>query len=152
MRCLLDTGILLRMVDIRDALHASVVDGVNLLAGQRTELFTATQNVAEFWNVATRLLSDNGLALETSAVLFGVEHIIQRTCGVLKEPESMFETFKYLGRKYQFRGKQVHDARLVALMLCAGVNHILTLNDRDFRRYEPEGIVVHTPASLTAGA
>jgi predicted nucleic acid-binding protein len=34
----------------------------------------------------------------------------------------------------------VHDARLAAVMLAHGVNHILTFNVDDFRRYP--GIVV----------
>jgi hypothetical protein len=41
----------------------------------------------------------------------------------------------------------VHDARIVAMMLTCGVARILTLNERDFARYAPEGIVVINPAA-----
>jgi predicted nucleic acid-binding protein len=44
------------------------------------------------------------------------------------------------------QGKQVHDARLAALMLAHGITHILTLNGADFARYP--GIVPIDPASL----
>jgi hypothetical protein len=51
--------------------------------------------------------------------------------------------------QYNVVGKQVHDARLVAIMRAWQIGSILTLNERNFRRFEPEGIVVLTPSSLT---
>jgi hypothetical protein len=36
------------------------------------------------------------------------------------------------------------------MMLAWQIESILTLNDRDFRRYEPEGIKIVTPAELIA--
>jgi hypothetical protein len=48
-------------------------------------------------------------------------------------------------------GKQVHDARLVAMMLVWQIENVLTLNDRDFRRYELERIGIVTPATIVAG-
>jgi hypothetical protein len=57
---------------------------------------------------------------------------------------------KRLLAAYNVVGKQVHDARLVAMMLTWQVDKILTLNDRNFRRFEPEGISVVTPTSLIA--
>ena len=35
-------------------------------------------------------------------------------------------------------------------MLGQGANRLLTLNERDFRRYEPEGVTIATPKSLLA--
>jgi hypothetical protein len=40
----------------------------------------------------------------------------------------------------------MHDARLVSVMLAHGVQSMLTLNVRDFRRYE--GISVYRPGDL----
>ncbi|MGK7945745.1 MAG: hypothetical protein AB4058_14885, partial [Microcystaceae cyanobacterium] len=34
--------------------------------------------------------------------------------------------------KYEIKGKRTHDARLCAVMLTYGINHILTFNPRDF--------------------
>ena len=64
----------------------------------------------------------------------------------------MYQEFKRLIATYNVSGKQVHDARLVAMMLAWQIEKILTLNDRDFRRYEPEGITIVTPAELIASA
>jgi predicted nucleic acid-binding protein len=47
---------------------------------------------------------------------------------------------------HSVQGKQVHDARLAALMQAHGITHILTLNGSDFTRYP--GITPIDPASL----
>ena len=46
-------------------------------------------------------------------------------------------------------GKQVHDARLVAVCHLCGVSHILTFNTRDFARFAPlpPGLTVVDPAT-----
>ena len=46
-------------------------------------------------------------------------------------------------------GVQVHDARIVALMLTHGITHILTFDTEDFRRYT--GITALSPHELAAG-
>jgi predicted nucleic acid-binding protein len=145
---LLDKGILLRLVNTQDARHVEVRQAVESLAGQQEELFTTTQNVGEFWNVATRPLADNGLALPPATAVNLLETIIEPICGILVERDTLYAELKRIGGKYAVVGKQVHDARIAAMMLVWGVPRILTLNERDFRRYAPEGIVVVTPASL----
>jgi len=42
-----------------------------------------------------------------------------------------------LTTRYRVSGHPAHDARLVAWMLANGVGRILTLNPRDFTRYQP---------------
>jgi len=41
------------------------------------------------------------------------------------------------------KGKQVHDAKLAALMNSNGITHIMTLNGGDFTRYP--GLVIIDP-------
>jgi hypothetical protein len=89
-----------------------------------------------------------GLAPQSALTLF--EREIEPACSILVEPASVFGRFKRLIAKYSVTGKQVHDARLVAMMLAWQIENVLTLNDRGFRRYEPEGIQVVTPESLAA--
>jgi predicted nucleic acid-binding protein len=145
---LLDTGILLRIVDRRDPQHALVSRSVRSLITHGESLFIATQNVAEFCNVATRPIANNGLGLAPQNALTLFEREIESACSILFEPASVFGGFKRLIAKYSVTGKQVHDARLVAMMLAWQIENVLTLNDRDFRRYAPEGIQIVTPDSL----
>jgi predicted nucleic acid-binding protein len=150
MPTLLDTGILLRLVDKEDAFHAPVEDAVDTLIMRQEELLITTQNIAELWNVATRPIANNGLALSPAAIAKLYEDTIAPMCQVLPEPDTLADELKRLLIQYGAIGKQVHDARLVAMMLVWQVENLLTLNDRDFRRYEPEGIKIFTPASLVS--
>lgn len=150
MEYLLDSGILLRLVDETDSQHATVTDAVDTLVSRRDELLITTQNIAEFWNVATRPAVNNGLELPSAMVARLFEETIEPICAVLVELDTLGDEFKRLLTTYGVIGKQVHDARLVAMMLTWQVANILTLNERNFRRYEPEGIAVVSPASLIA--
>jgi hypothetical protein len=100
------------------------------------------------WNVATRPIANNGLNLTPAVIAQSFQQAIEPFCKVLTETDTLPTEFRRLLIRYGVVGKQVHDARLVAMMLVWQVESILTLNDRDFRRYEPEGITVVTPASL----
>ena len=145
---LLDTGILLRLVNENDPLHAEVEQAVDTLILRREDLLITTQNVAELWNVATRPVANNGLALSPADAAKVYQDAIEPLCGLLVEMDTLPDLFRRLLVQYDVVGKQVHDARLVAMMIVWQIENVLTLNDRDFRRYEPEGITVITPASI----
>jgi predicted nucleic acid-binding protein len=151
MAYLLDSGILLRLIDSNDSQHILAEDAVDSLILREEALLIATQNVAELWNVATRPVTNNGLGLPTLEVQSLYEETIVPVCGVVAESEESHVNFLRLLAQYSVIGKQVHDARLAAIMLAWQIENILTLNDRDFRRYEVEGIKVVTPAQLVAG-
>jgi predicted nucleic acid-binding protein len=145
---LLDTGILLRLLDQDDPLHTTVRRSVRLLRDQRVKLFSTFQNVCEFWNVCTRpKTARGGLGLDVPKVEKAVA-LINRS--VLVDEPAVYPIWQRLMLKYQVRGVAVHDGRLVSVMLLYGIERLLTLNDRDFRRYEPEGIFVTTPQALLA--
>jgi predicted nucleic acid-binding protein len=150
MSYLLDTGILLRLADQSDAQHETVHRAVRLLIAAREELLITTQNMAEFCNVATRPIANNGLGLTSVEAIKLLEDDIEPICAVIAETEEVYASLKRLIGKYSVTGKQVHDARLVAVMLTWHVDTILTLNERNFRRFQPEGITIITPGSIAA--
>lgn len=145
---LIDTGVLLRFVDDGDALHPLVQQAVEALVRRNEELFAATQNIGEFWNVATRPVANNGWGLPPDGAFRLVENGIEPICGIVPDVASTFTELKRLLIQYNVVGKQVHDARLVALMLTRQIDTILTLNARDFQRYLPEGISIVTPGDV----
>lgn len=151
MSYLLDTSTLLRVVDSKDARHGIVTAAVRELIARREQLTITTQNVAEFCNVATRPVANNGLGLPPRDALRLLQHEIEPISTVLIETDATYGELKRLIDKYDVSGKQVHDARLVAMMRAWQIENVLTLNDRDFRRYEAEGIRVETPHSLVGG-
>lgn len=150
MATLLDTGILLRLVDKKDSLHALVEQAVDILIARQEDLVITTQNIAELWNVATRPMVNNGLALSPIEVAKLYEDTIEPICAILVETKFLPAVLRRLLTQYNAIGKHVHDARLVAMMLAWQVENLLTLNERDFRRYEPEGITIVTPSIITA--
>jgi predicted nucleic acid-binding protein len=150
MAYLLDTGILLRLANPADNLHSQVRIAVGALGNQGEQLITTTQNIAEFCNVATRPVANNGLGHTPAAALEFVATDIETICAVVAEIDATYIRLKCLIAKYSVVGKQVHDARLVAMMLEWHIENVLTLNDRDFRRYEPEGIKIATPDTVAA--
>jgi predicted nucleic acid-binding protein len=54
---------------------------------------------------------------------------------VLGEPVAASELLQELLRKYCVRGKQIHDANIVAVMLTHGICRLVTYNQADFARF-----------------
>jgi predicted nucleic acid-binding protein len=145
MPALVDTGILLRVFVKADPHCGPIRATLRQLRRQNEELVATFQNVAEFFNVSTRPYSARGGYGHSVGVVQTRVNFIERLCRRLSEDDQSYLRWKYLVSKYNLTGVAVHDARLVAIMLTHGVMSVLTINDRDFRRYEPEGISILTP-------
>ena len=80
MSYLLDTGILLRLPNRNDPEHHDVRRAMRAIKQTGDEMFTLTQNVAEFWSVCTRPTSARGgygLSIpETSRRLRLIERLV----------------------------------------------------------------------------
>jgi len=135
MRYLLDTGILLRLVNRQAEAHDTIRQAIRALKRQGHTTLSCFQNRAEFWNVCTRpATARGGLGLtldETRRRL----RTIERITIMLPDAPEVYSRWQSLVSTHGVRGVQVHDARLVALMLFHEITHILTLNARDFERY-----------------
>src|SRR5436309_3005224 len=135
MRYLLDSGVLLRLLNREAALHGVVRQAVRKLNDQNHECVTSLQNLCEFWNVCTRPeTARGGLGLK-----FDEAHrrlrTIERIATVLPDLPTMLERWKELIVQHKVQGVQVHDTRLVALMDVYQVSNLLTLNPSDFQRF-----------------
>jgi predicted nucleic acid-binding protein len=104
--------------------------------------------MAEFWNVATRPLVNNGQGLSPLQAARRVR-LIERFCQVVSEDLKSYEIWKTLVAKLGVSGVAVHDARLAATMMARQIESIVTLNERDFRRYESEGVRPIAPGSIS---
>ena len=144
----IDTGILLRLVDIHDPDHATIKRATRTLRLRGDELFFAPQNVAEFWNVSTRPSTSRGGAGRSVERTDRCVNFFQRIATLLLDEPDVFSEWRRLVRLHQIQGVAVHDARLVAIMNIWQISHILTLNIADFRRYA--GIVVASPTDVIA--
>lgn len=148
MLILIDTGILLRLIEATDPQHGTVQSAVRTLRSRGDTLVIATQNAAEFWNVCTRpTMARGGLGLSVAEAERRLR-IIERLFQVIPESAAAYRAWRGLLVAYGVQGVQVHDARLVALMQSQGISHILTLNGSDFARYS--GIIPIDPSSFSA--
>ena len=99
--------------------------------------------------MATRPKTVNGLGLsavdaEAKAAVF------EATFPLLAETPNIYPAWKALVEALGVVGKQVHDARLMAVCHVHGVSHLLTFNVAHFARlagFGP-GVVVVDPASV----
>ncbi len=144
---LVDTNVLLRFSNQESGQYPVIHRAIRALMADGHSLVTTGQNLVEAWNVMTRPATQNGfgfLPQEAFEAHREIETIFFRLPGTL----DTYSTWRSLVLRYAVCGVQVHDARLVAVILAHGIRHILTLDAKDFRRYASEGIVVVDPRDL----
>lgn len=133
-RYLLDTNVCLRLADEQAAEHFLVIEAVRVLLEQGNEFVTVPQNLYEFWSVATRPTTVNGLGWNSAHTRSALDSLTLEF-PLLEDTPDVLINWLELVTTYDVKGKQVHDARLVAAMQTHDVVNLLTLNVRDFERY-----------------
>jgi predicted nucleic acid-binding protein len=147
MRVLVDTNILLRSAQPNHPLFHQATHTVSKLIRQKDAVFFCSQNIAEFWNVATRPADLNGLGLSHEEVLQEVGSI-ETLLTLLPDIPAIYAAWKEIVRDHKVRGVKVYDARLVATMNVYAVESVLTFNAADFKRYS--NITALHPSSMLA--
>jgi predicted nucleic acid-binding protein len=145
MRVLLDTNILLRSAQPTHPLCSQATHAVSKLLRQKESIFFCAQNIAEFWNVATRPTGANGLGMKSDEVLMEISSI-ENLFTLLPEIPGIYAEWKRIVAHHSVQGVKVYDARLVAIMAVYAVDSILTFNFADFKRYS--SITALQPSSL----
>ena len=146
-RYLIDTNILVRLVSPRDPLKPIAVSAVDQLRRRQDSLSVAPQSLIEFWAVATRPREANGLGLAPETAAQEVDRFADNFPLVPESP-ALYSRWRQLAQTHSARGRQAFDARLAAIMIESRIDHILTFNVDDFRRYP--GITAVSPHTLTA--
>jgi len=143
---LVDTAVLLRLANTSDVQYPVAQRAVFTLHRQGETLHTTPQNLVEFRSAATRPVADNGLGF-TPAVVEHKAALFETLFPLLPETPDIYAAWKTLVQAAKVIGKQVHDARLVAICHVYGITHVLTFNVRHFIRFvgfEP-GLVIVDP-------
>jgi len=134
MRVLVDTNILLRSAQPNHPLCPQATGAVSKLIRRKDTVFFCSQNIAEFWNVATRPAGLNGLGLSPEETLQEVTGI-ERLLTLVPDTPAIYTAWKEIVKDHKVQGVKVYDARLVAIMKVYAVDSILTFNTSDFTRY-----------------
>jgi predicted nucleic acid-binding protein len=131
---LIDTNVLLRSVESGHPMHATAHRALQALTRAGAPLCISPQNLIEFWVVATRPLTANGLELTPPQVLKEIANF-KAAFQLLPDTQAIFTEWERIAALYNVCGKQAHDARLVAVMKAHSIGQILTFNVGDFSRY-----------------
>jgi predicted nucleic acid-binding protein len=128
MNVLADSGVLLRLLEPTDLGHGFAVRSVSTLESNGDVVVITGQNLAEFWSACTRPASARGRLghdlAETTLRLTKLEGPF----GLIIETQQTYAHWRQLVATFGVKGRQVHDARLVALMQSHNIDHILTFN------------------------
>ena len=146
---LVESSILMRLANKADAQNPVAARAIIELHRQGEFLRTAPQVFVEFRNGATRPASVNGLGM-TPALAEAKAATYETAFPLLPETPDIYPAWKTLVQAAGVIGKQVHDARLVAICHVYGITHVLTFNVQHFARfagYGP-GLIVVDPHTV----
>ena len=132
MSYLVDTNVLLRLINSHNSQYAQAQNAINKLLQQDVELNIVPQNLFEFWVVATHPVNVNGLGLSVEEATQEMA-LLKQLFAIKASNPSILTVWEDLVIKYQVKGKQGHDARLIAAMITHEISHILTFNVEDTR-------------------
>jgi predicted nucleic acid-binding protein len=142
---LVDTNILLRLVQPDSPEYGSIRECADRLWARGADLFYTSQNLAEFWNVCTRPADRNGFGFSIAETDERAT-LIESKFSFAPDSEATHQESRRMVVAANVSGIQVHDARLVATMHVHGIENLLTLNVKDFRRFGD--ITVLSPEDL----
>jgi predicted nucleic acid-binding protein len=123
----------------------TAIQSVAKLLALDTPVYFTPQNIAEFWNVATRPAESNGIALPRDIILAELA-AIEELLTLFPDSPGIDPEWKRIVADYKVMGVKVFDARLVAVMNVYGVRSILTYNTADFTRYT--GLTIFHPSDV----
>lgn len=133
-RFLLDTNILIRFCDAGSPAQQLALYAVSELLNRQNEVCVTAQNIIEFWAVATRPLSANGLALNAEQTKVEIDAILDQFL-FLEDTPIIFQHWMRMVTSLALKGKRIHDCRLVAVMKAYEIGSLLTFNSEDFNAY-----------------
>ncbi len=148
MRILLDTNIILRLGDEGHRMHGEALAAIDWLDANEHESVIVPQVLYEYWVVGTRPPENNGLGMTAAKADAAISKWIS-VFRLLLDERGILAYWRDLVLGNDVKGKNAHDARLVAAMQRHEVTKLLSFNKQDFTRFA--GINVFTPAEILAG-
>ncbi len=132
----LDTNILVAASVAEHPSHAAATALLDKLTAKRTPLCISPQVCREFLVALTRkAVSGRDFTVEEALEALDTW---RSACVVVEENLGVLAELLALVRERQVRGKQVHDANIVATMRSKSITRLATLNVGDFERYEDD--------------
>ncbi|MGB0344624.1 MAG: type II toxin-antitoxin system VapC family toxin [Coraliomargarita sp.] len=130
-RCFIDTNILLAATDSSRPEHPAALELLRSgLSGER-KLFASGQVFREYLVVSTRPAKNNGLGIRPDKAVANISEF-RKCIQLLDETDAVARRLANLIADYKLRGKRIHDANLIAIMLENGLDYLRSNNSADF--------------------
>ena len=134
---LVDANVLLSATAPFRPLHRAALTVLNDWPNRRFPLAASVQILREYLVVASRPVEVNGLGLASAEALANVAAFRARM-RLLVDSEPVWERLQSLIMTHGCKGKQIHDANIVASALTWGLPRLVTANAGDFNRFAGE--------------
>ena len=144
---LVDVNLLLRTKQRHHPLYPVAAAAIARLLTEGARLVIVPQTLYEFWVVCTRPAGENGLGLtpeETEHEIANVRSLF----ALLPDEALMVDIWLDIVTRYQIKGRQAHDARLLASMRVHNIHNLLTF-DEGFRRYQEDYSIIYPAMQST---
>lgn len=130
----MDTNVLVYASRSTAAAYRQASTALLHLEGDGAELCVSRQVLREYLVTVTRPQADAAVPLALEVAVADARRLVD-IYTVLEDGPTVTERLLQLVVRHPTRGKQIHDANLVATMLAHGVARLLTFNTGDFRRF-----------------
>jgi predicted nucleic acid-binding protein len=130
-----DTNILLRWTEPGTEPCEQARAAVKAIRANGDVVYIMSQNLVEFWSVATRPKEVNGLGL-TIEQADGEASKLEALFPLLPDTAAIHTEWRRLVVASKTTGVRAHDARLAAAMRVHGITHMLTFNVDDFKLFD----------------
>ena len=141
-QCMVDTNVLVFSTVVSNPLYEEARDWLAGLDNRDVKLCITPQIVREY---LVTLIRGNGFRRKFTPeeALNELQDILPEVL-MLDENERTVHFLCDLVKRYNVKGRNIHDANIAATMLAHGVTRLATYNDRDFRRFQE--ITLEEPA------
>ncbi|PXA05288.1 hypothetical protein DDZ13_00025 [Coraliomargarita sinensis] len=130
--CFVDTNILLSATLIGRPEHSRSHQLLGMGLTGELRLFVCGQIFREYLVVATRPLENNGLGLTPKKATENIRSF-RKCLQLLDETDATARRLEWLTTKQRLKGKRIHDANIISIMIENGLRIIYTLNPTDFK-------------------
>ncbi|HLP44710.1 MAG TPA: type II toxin-antitoxin system VapC family toxin [Candidatus Deferrimicrobium sp.] len=129
----LDTNILVYLSNEESYFHEKTLKIFNQIVG-KYDIWISRQVLREYAVVMSRQ-EFYGKTLTSQEIVEDIEKW-EKSFNVIDETKETTDNLKKLLAKYEIKGKQIHDANIVASMINYSIPLVFTFNIKDFQVFE----------------
>jgi predicted nucleic acid-binding protein len=143
---LVDTNILVRLADEADPDYKTTHQAIAACWRRGRKLLVADQALQEFWVVATRPVTNNGLGMSPDQTDQFLNHFARAFIRIA-DPPGLFDAWRSPVNAHAIRSIRSYDARFIAFVQMAKLNGFMTYNLEHFSNFSVRLVNPKDPAT-----